>query len=145
MIQAKRQTQEIVLSPQIVTDGATVTARVDTLGCDYVTLQIVLGPELNTNAIGPTISVLSSDDTEVSNFATLIANRTDEDLTSGRMVRYDIDTKTKKRYLRLTVTADGTSTHNDIKVSCIAIKTRNEADPSSDAAIVGSGHVVVTL
>ena len=119
-----------MLAPQAMTNSATVTANLDTKGSGHATIRIALAAEINTNAVGPTIALSESDDTVVTNFGTVVATRTAEAIVAAKEVRYEVDMKGRKRYLRLAVTT-GTTTNDNVTVSVIATKTRNSEDPNS--------------
>jgi len=130
MNQARRGKDELMLAPQAMTNSATVTANLDTKGSGHATIRIALAAEINTNAVGPTIALSESDDTVVTNFGTVVATRTAEAIVAAKEVRYEVDIKGRKRYLRLSVTT-GTTTNDNVTVSVIATKTRNSEDPNS--------------
>lgn len=129
----------LLVAPQAMTNSATVTANLDTLGADYATIRIALASEINTNAVGPTLSLLQSDDTVATNFATVTADRTAEDITSAKEVTYGIDLRGKKRYLRLSVTT-ATSTNDNVTVSAVSTLSRMKEQP---AGTTDAGDVVV--
>lgn len=144
MIQATRVKHHVLLASQTVTDGATVTANLDMKGADYATIIINLGTEETTDATTAVISVLSSDDTVVSNFATIVANRSEATVDPHQVV-YNIDTKTAKRYLRLSFTA-GTGTGSNQLISANAITSRLGQEPSATSDMVASTNdAVVTV
>lgn len=124
----------ILIAPQAMTNSATVTANLDTIGSDYATIRIALASEVNTNAVGPTLSLLESDDTVVTNFATVVADRTAEDITGAVSVDYAVDLRGKKRYLRLTVSTD-TTTNDDVTVAAIATLSRKGIQPLVDTSV----------
>lgn len=130
MIESQRGIDTVLLAPQSVTNGATATARLDTNGANYATIRLSFAAELNTNAVGPTVSLLSNDTTVVTNFATVVADQSAIDLTAAKELRYEVDLRGGKRYLRLTVTP-ATATNDTVTVCAIATLTRNEADPES--------------
>lgn len=132
MIQATRMKDTVLLSPQAYGGGdSAVTANLDRIGSDHATIRIMFAIEANTNANGPTISLLESDDTVVTNFATIIADRTSEDLEAAKEVRYEVDCRARKRYLRLSITAATHTTDDDITLCAIGTLSRNEADPAN--------------
>ena len=120
MIEPQKGTDSLMfaLSGVTTTGGATL----DTLGADYASIRVAFASELTTDAVGPTISVLSCENSTVSNFATLVADRTTEDLTAARVVTYHIDMRGKARYLRMTVDPVGTAATDDA-VTCCAVGT----------------------
>ena len=132
-------TDSLLLAPQAMTNSATVTANLDCKGAAAATIRIGLAAELNTNAIGPTISLLESDDTVVTNFATVTADRTAEDITSAKEITYSVDLRGRKRYLRLSVTTE-TTTNDNVTVASIATLSRQTERP---AGTTNAGDVVV--
>ena len=139
MIHDRLVTDSLLLEPQAMTNSATVTANFDTLGAAYATIRVALSTELNTNAVGPTLSLLQSDDTVATNFATVVADRTGEDLTAGKEITYGVDMRGKKRYLRLSVST-ATATNDNVTVSAIGTLSRQGEEP---AGTTGAGDVVV--
>ena len=133
---------EIFSSVLNQTNTATTTANFDTIGGDHADILIGFAAELNTNAVGPTISILSSDDTVVTNFATITADRTAEDLESERLVRYSIDTKTSKRFLRVSITT-ATATNDNVSFAIIGVLSRLEQMPANTTDEGATVHVVV--
>lgn len=110
---------DVLIAPQAKTNTATASASLDTVTtrgkANYARINLLFASEINTNAVGPTISLLHSDDTVVTNHATITANRTAEDITTAKSVSYFVDLRGLKRYLRLTVTT-ATATNDDITV-----------------------------
>src|SRR6185295_7711486 len=125
MINAQKQTVSLMLAPASQTNSATRTANLDCLGADYAQIIISLASAINTNAIGPTISLLESDDTVVTNFATIVANRTAEAITTAKPAVYGVDLRARKRYLRLAVTTE-TTTNDNVTMSVVALLSRKE-------------------
>ena len=97
------------------TNGATATARIDTRGFDYAIVRVPFDTWTNSSSATATISMLHSDDTVVTNFATIVANKTHAVTDAATMVSYRIDLRGKKRYLRTTITPGATT--NDL-VTC---------------------------
>ena len=97
----------MLLAPAAQTNGATRTANLDTLGADYATIQVSLSSALNTNGVGPTISLKESDDTQATNFVTFNANATltAHSIATAHEVVFHIDTRSRKRYLQLGISA----------------------------------------
>ena len=136
---------DVLIAPKSQTNSATTTANLDTVDAthgkaDYVRLVLSFASEINTNAVGPTISVLQSDDTVVTNFATILANRTDEDLTGARSLTYNIDMRGKKRYLRLSVTT--ATTTNDTITYAATYDLLHEQSPTGTADIADASVIV---
>lgn len=86
------------------------TANLDCQGAHYATIRVALGAELNTNSTNVVLSLLESDDTTASNFATFNAafNRT-VDNTAATVATCHVDLEGRKRYLRIKVTPDTTT------------------------------------
>jgi hypothetical protein len=143
MIQAQRGIDSVLIASQKITDGATVTANLDCKDCDHVTVRVNFGAEETTDATTAAIVLSHSDTTDATNFSTITASR-GEDLASAHELRYEVDMKTRKRYLRLSVTA-GTGTGSDMQVGAIATKTRNGQDPASTTAMQASTNDAVVI
>lgn len=144
MIHSQNGIDTQLIDPVAMTNSATQTANLDCQNASYATIRIGFSAELNTNAVGPTISLLESDDTVVTNFATFNANfeRSAEDLTAAKEVRYEVDLRGRKRYLRLSVST-ATATNDDVTVCAFGTLTRNKTDPGSttdmgdDVVVIG--------
>ncbi len=139
MIADRNVTDSLLIAPQAMTNSATVTANVDCQGAAYATIRISLASEINTNAVGPTLSLLTSDDTVVTNFATIVADRAAEDITAAKVVTYGVDLRGQKRYLRLSVSTD-TTTNDDVTVSATTTLGRKVIGP---AGTTDAGDAVV--
>jgi len=135
---------KLVLAPQAMTNSATATANIDCLGADYATIRIALASEINTNAVGPTISLLTSDDTVATNFATVTADRTAEAIVAAKHVTYHVDMKSQKRYLRLSVSTD-TTTNDNVTVSAVASLGRLKDVPVTTTDMRGSTNDAVVI
>ena len=127
MIQAQRGKHAILIAP---TSGSTATtARLDTNGADYCTIDVALSAELTTDADVPVISLLSNDTTIVTDFATIVADVTGDDVTAARLHTYHIDLRGQKRYLRLTITPGTVVTDDAFVVSANSSLTRQVEAP----------------
>lgn len=144
MITAQNAKDTLLLAPQALTNSATASATYDLLGMDYATIRVGLASAINTNAVGPTISVQTAETSNATNFATVVANRTAEDITSAKEVLYHIDTKTSKRFLKLSVTT-ATTTNDNVTCSAIVTASRLASDPASTSDMVASGSVAVIV
>ena len=133
-LQPRLDADSVMIAPQAMTNSATVTANLDTLGASYATIRIALASEINTNAIGPTLSLLSSDDTVASNFATVTADRSAEDITDAASVSYGVDLRGGKRYLRLSVSTE-TTTNDDVTLGAVATLGRQHESGGSDVTV----------
>lgn len=145
MNQARRVIDKVLLAPASISAGGTASATVDVSGSRYATLRINFAAEVNTNAVNPTVSVLMADTTDATNFATITSDRT-EDLAVAHELRYEIDNKSGKKYLKLSMTA-ATHTTNDLVThgGAIVSLSRNEQDPATSAAMQGSTNDAVVI
>ncbi len=132
-IEAAKGIDTILLAPQATTDGDTLSARLDTNGAGWATIRVNLGAEEGTDADNVALSLLHSDDTVVSNFATLRADLS-QDCETAHIVRYEVDLRGRKRWLRLVYTA-GTSTGSNHNVSAMATLYRNRIAPATTEAL----------
>lgn len=135
MNHAQASIEHLLLAPASQTNSATRTANLDTRGAAYATIRMAFASEINTNAVGPTISLLESDNTTVTNFATFSSDfeRTAEDITGAKQIVYRTDLRGRKRYLRLSVTT-ATATNDNVTMGAVASLTRNAIEPASEAS-----------
>jgi hypothetical protein len=101
---------DVVITPASTTNAATAVGNVDTLGFDWVTIDCFM---TTSNAVTNNPSVLKlaeSDDTVVTNFSDISGFEGDSDwtipaaVTSGDWaVKFNVDLRGRKRYLRLSV------------------------------------------
>jgi len=140
MYSAQNVTRSIMIAPRSCASNTTTTANLDCAGADYATISIALAAELNTNATGPTISLLEADDTNATSFATFNSSfeRSAEDCTNAKVVVYHVNRKTRKRYLRLSFTTPNSS--NDVILMGVVAHLEKEILPTSTT---GQGDVVV--
>ena len=133
MIKERLVNDSLLIAPKAQTNSATTTANLDTQGAGYATIRVAFASELNTNAVGPTLVLSQSDDTVVTNFAT-IDTQTGLDLTAAREVHYGIDLRGKKRYLRLAVTT-ATATNDNVTFAAIATLSDMEDAPNGTTSV----------
>lgn len=136
MIKERLVNDSLLIAPKAQTNSATTTANLDTQGAGYATIRVAFASELNTNAVGPTLVLSQSDDTVVTNFAT-IDTQTGVDLTAAREVFYGVDLKGKKRYLRLAVTT-ATATNDNVTFSAIATLSDLENAPNGTTSVANT-------
>lgn len=129
------------------TNGGTASGNIDTLGYDYVTIDVLL-PTADAVSNKPSVLKLSeSDDTVVTNFANVSGFVGGSDFTipnaitaatsiSQPFATFNVDLKGRKRYLKLSVSPQTTQV-----VNAVATLTRAEQTPStsSQAAVVVNG------
>jgi len=102
--------QVIMISQASTTNAATATGIVDTRGFDYASIDVIMATS-NAVSNNPTVfNILESDDTVVTNAVTVSGFVGDTDwtvpdaVTTGNWgVKFNVDTRGRKRYLRLAV------------------------------------------
>lgn len=144
MIPALATKTTVMLASATQSAGATRSATLDTLGADYVKIVIPLGIEVNTNGIGPTI-VLSEGDT-TSSFATWSSSNTltAHGIETAHQVQFNVDTRARKRYLKLAITSE-TTTNDHVTAAAIATLSRQEESPVGTAGLIGSTNDTVVV
>lgn len=133
MIKERLVNDSLLISPRAKTNSTTTTANLDTVGAGYATIRVAFASEINTNAVGPTLVLSHSDDTVVTNFATL-DTQTATDLVAAKTIHYGVDLRGKKRYLRLAVTT-ATATNDDITFGAIATLSDLENAPNGTTSV----------
>jgi hypothetical protein len=146
MIYPQAASEHLLLAPASQTNSATRTANLDCAGAGYATIRMHFASEINTNAVGPTISLLESDDTTVTNFATFDSDfeRSAEDITAAKQITYHLDLKGRKRYLRLSLTT-ATATNDNVTAAAAATLSRKSQEPASEANMAGTTNNVVVV
>lgn len=141
---AQAVTEHLLLAPASQTNSATRTANLDCAGASYATIRMAFASEINTNAVGPAISLLESDDTTASNFATFSSDfeRAAENITTAKQIVYRTDLRGRKRYLRLKVTTD-TTTNDNVTMGATAVLSRKAIEPASEANQASDTNTVV--
>ncbi len=150
MVNAQNTVTKLAITPVSRTAGHTQVGFIDTLGADYVEIDVSVSDIATTGTVATkTFTAMGSDavDTNVSNAVTVVADRTG--LKFARNVTYKVDTRTKKRYLHLTFTAGSAGVSNETQlVSAVAKTTRTEQFPSATGGMVSgltnSVAVIVT-
>lgn len=134
----------VLLNAATQSAGATRSANVDCLGADYATIVIPLGIEVNTNGIGPTITLKEGDTT--SSFATWSSSftLTAHGLETAHQVVLHVDTRTRKRYLNLSVVSE-TTTNDHVTCAAVSILTRRGEVPAGTAGLIGSTNDTVVV
>jgi hypothetical protein len=108
---------ETALGPQASATTAR-TASIDCAGADVVTILVPVNAEANTDSTNVILDVLSSDDTVVTNHAslgTVLINN-----TAAHVGVYNVNIN--KRYLRVVATPDTTTNGAVVVGAIIAIK-----------------------
>src|SRR5262245_58852765 len=114
MIHTQAKTLHLLLASASQTNSATRTANLDCAGAGYAEIVMNFAIAINTNAVGTTISLLESDDTTATNFATFNADfeSSTHVITNNTVKAFQLDLRKRKRYLRLSVTTKGTTNDN---------------------------------
>lgn len=146
MIPAQANKEYLLLASASQTNSATRTANLDIKDAGYAEIRMNFASEINTNAVGPTISLLESDDTVVTNFATFSSDfeRSAEDITAAKLLVYKVDCRGRKRYLRLSVST-ATATNDNVTMGASATLSRNAIEPASEANMAGNTNTVVVV
>lgn len=137
----------VLLAPASQTNSATRTANLDTLNADYAIIQVNLASAINTNAVGPTIVLKESDDTVATNFATFnsAATLTATSIASACEKVFKIDTRSRKRYIQLSLTT-ATATNDNVTAGVTYSLFRvAQAEPAASSMLASTNDSVVVL
>lgn len=124
---------EQLLDPETSGGSGTRTANVDVSGANWAEIIVQFG----TDALSqPDISLLESDTTVATTFATITADRDTEDISAatGKNVIYLVDLRGRKKYLRLSVTVDDAS----VESAAICRLSGLTDGPSGTSEMVGT-------
>jgi len=102
------------------TTAATVTmgANLDCQDAMFALIAVTVSAEANTNGGNVVASILESDDTTASNFATFDADHERTiDNTAAAIATFAVDMRGRKRYLRFLATPDTTASNGAVIVS----------------------------
>lgn len=143
MIRAQLMRSDLQLgSGDAVTTSS--SAAWDLMDCDYAVLDVIVGVRFHASTGATVLSVLTSDDTVVTNHATVVANQTITPGSTTKLVRFLMDTRASKRYLRLTTAPAGTVATQDAVVhSAVLHKFRNRVDADAAADLTASTNDTV--
>ena len=137
MFQSQKHVDVTAISPVSLTAGSNVTANFDFLGAKYADVRVLvsnIATPTVASASGATVSILSANDTNSSNFATIVADRTG--IKTARHIRYTIDNRTGKRYGRINLTAGSAGVSNDtVLFAAVATVARNTENITSIGAL----------
>lgn len=144
MQQLQTQKQSVLLVPQTVTAGATASANLDCKGHDSVDITVVIGALAGgTNGDSPkTIKLSESNDTVASNFSDISGATANSALAASGSVRFNVDLRKRKRYLKLTFNPETNDSNDNIPVCAIAAFDRSKESPSSTSEF---GNTLVKL
>jgi len=109
--------QVIAINQASTTNAATATGNIDTLGWDYVTIDVITTTSNNVTNNPSVLKISEADTTDATNFSDVTGTRGDTDwtipnsVTSGNWgIKFNIDCKARKRYLKVTVSPVTTQT-----------------------------------
>ena len=106
------------------------TASLDLSGTDYATIIVVAGIEANTNSTNVVVTLAHGDDG--TNYTTL--STTTIDNTAAAKHEFHVDTRGKKKLLRVTVTPD-TTTNGAVISACHAIAVKDYETSSAGTVL----------
>ena len=102
--------QVIAINQASTTNAATASGNIDTLGFDYLDLDVITTTSNNTTNNPSVLKLSESDDTVVTNFSDVSGFVGDTDftipasVTSGNWgVKMKVDLRTRKRYVKVSV------------------------------------------
>lgn len=148
MKRAARGADTLLISPAGVTHGNTATANLDTKGYSYATIRVALSNIVTTgvaSADGVTVRLAESDVTHATSFATVVADRSG--IKFGREIRYDVDLKGRKRYLRTSVIPGTSGVTNEPVTACAfgTLHVREDVVTASSQLVAGTNDAVVNV
>lgn len=120
----------MMLAPTAAATSAR-TANLDLSNCDYATIIVSAGAEVNTNSTNVTVALAHGDDG--TNFTTLSTTLLDN--TAAAKTEFHVNTLGKKKLLRLTVTP-GTHTTNDPVITCAHAIRVGDRETSSGGTVL---------
>src|SRR5262249_18829194 len=137
------QKQQVMVVPASVTNGATVTANLDCISQEAVDITVVIGAFAGgTNGAAPaTIKLGESDDTVATNFADITGASANAALSASGSVRFNVDLRKRKRFLKLTF-APAATTNDTVPMVAIAEFDRSEQFPANTS---GFGNTIVKI
>lgn len=128
--------EELEVAMASVTAAATQTANIDRRGADYAIVRVLFDTWATSDANGSTVSLLHSDDTVVTNFATIVADETHIAAAVATVLSYRVDLRGKKRYLRVSTTAGANTTDDGITAGVHYTLARLDESPANTTDMV---------
>jgi len=129
-------------TPSVLISGTTAatTARTANLDCqsaNHATIVITTSAEANTDSTNVVLSVLESNDTTASNFATFnSAHERTIDNTAAAVAVVHVPLVGRKRYLRVSLTPD-TTTNGAVIVSAAALLHKDQTGATPATVSIG--------
>ena len=138
---AQNQKRSLVLAPSAAAT-ATRSATMDTLGADYATLEVAIGPLPNLTVASTLTIAITEGDVATGSFATFNSDfsKTVDIGTTGQVIAFHINCDgTRKRFMKMITTPGTTATADAIAISAIGVLD-SEISP---LGTVGQADVVV--
>lgn len=142
MLHAFQEKSVVAIMATAATTGETLTARIDRLGFDYVSIDAIISTVASTSNSPAVLKITESDITDATGFSAIAAltggaagNTSGNfvipaaDTQNTNVIRFNIDCRARKRYLLLTVNPKTTST-----VVMAARLRRSEQTPATTTA-----------
>lgn len=98
--------KKVYLEPQSFTNGQTASLVVDRINCDYATIDVQMARSNVASNVPSTLKIQESDVTNATTFADIIGGSltsafTSANTTAGNIVTFDVDCRSRKRYLQV--------------------------------------------
>jgi hypothetical protein len=138
---AQNLNRSLVLAPSAAAT-ATRSATMDTLGADYATLEVAIGPLPNLTVASTLTIAITEGDVATGSFATFNSDfsKTVDIGTTGQVIAFHINCDgTRKRFMKMITTPGTTATADAIAISAIGVLD-SEISP---LGTVGQADVVV--
>ncbi len=130
-----------VLSPTTAVSTSR-SASFDFLGADHATIRVLCSASVGTNSAAlQALSLLHSDNTNSSTFATMVADLGTQ-VTSSHEIVYHVDLKTAKRYGKVILTPH---TADTIATAVHVTLSRLENSPTSTTGMVNTTNDAVSI
>lgn len=129
---------DVAITPASFTNGATASGNIDTLGFNWLTLDVVTSTSNDTTNNPSVLKLSESDDTVVTNFSDITEFVGDDSdgftipdaVTSGDWaVKFNVDLRGRKRYIKCSVSPVTTQV-----VAAVANLGVGDEAPGNDAA-----------
>lgn len=144
MDQLQAQKQEVMIVPKNYTNGASQTANLDTKGHENVEITVMIGAFAGgTNGGSPaTIKLSEANDTESSSFSDITGASANGTLSASGSVRFFVDLRKRKRYLKLTFAPAADDTNDAVPACAVAQFDRSREYPESTSEM---GNTIVKI
>lgn len=120
----------LMLAP-LAAASAARSAAIDISNAEYATIVVTASAEVNTSGTNVTLAIAHGDDG--TNYTTLSTTLLDN--TAAAKQEFHIDTKDKKKFLRVTVTP-GTNATNDLVITTVHAITVSDIKTASTGIVL---------